>query len=148
MSTKQYTIGRGDECRIRLQDQTQRVSRRHATLKVNSRGKMFIADHSSNGTFVNGVKIASNVDYPVKRGDTVSFANAAELNWALVPKRRSRLLILLIAVVLVAAGIFLFYLLKGDCVPEQEEELTLPADSLNTPNTVALNDKTYITTIK
>ncbi|MDR1645998.1 MAG: FHA domain-containing protein [Tannerellaceae bacterium] len=144
MSTKQYTIGRGEECQIHLQDHTQRVSRRHATLKVNGRGKMFIADHSSNGTFVNGVKIASNVDYPVKRGDTVSFSNAVELDWTLVPKQRSKLLIgSLIAIVLIAAGIFLFYLLSSKCTPEQERELTLPADSLNAPGVAALRYESY-----
>jgi pSer/pThr/pTyr-binding forkhead associated (FHA) protein len=144
---KQYTIGRGDECQIHLQDNTQRVSRRHATLKVDGKGKMFIADHSVNGTFVNGVKIASDVDFPVKRGDSISFANATELNWTLVPKTRNRLLIYsLIAVVVIAAGIFLFYLLIHKCASEQKEELTHPTDSLNVSNVTALNNKIFITT--
>jgi pSer/pThr/pTyr-binding forkhead associated (FHA) protein len=131
MSVKQYTIGRDDECLIRIQDNTQRVSRSHATLKVSGNGKMFIADHSSNGTFVNGVKIASNIDFPVKRGDTISFANTVELNWKLIPKTRNKLLLYsLIAVVIIAAGAFIFYLSSNRCIPKQEEEITLPSDSL------------------
>jgi pSer/pThr/pTyr-binding forkhead associated (FHA) protein len=131
MSVKQYTIGRGDECQILIQDNTQRVSRSHATLKVSGYGKMFIADHSSNGTFVNGVKIASNIDFPVKRGDTISFANAVELNWKLIPKTRNKLLLYsLIAVGVIAVGAFIFYLSSNRCMPGQEEEIALPPDSL------------------
>ncbi|MGV8135182.1 MAG: FHA domain-containing protein [Mangrovibacterium sp.] len=83
---KQFTIGRGDNCQIRIQDPTQRVSRSHATIKVLKNGRIFITDHSTNGTWVNGVKISQNVDYPVKRGDVISFANAAGLNWELIPR--------------------------------------------------------------
>lgn len=97
---KQFTIGRGDDCQIRVQDQTQKVSRNHATLKITKNGKMFIIDHSTNGTWVNGVKISQSVDYPIKRGDTVSFGHAAELNWELVPRTANKLLLYILIVVL------------------------------------------------
>jgi hypothetical protein len=131
MSAKQYTIGRGDECLIRLQDNTQRVSRNHATLKVSGKGKMFIVDSSSNGTFVNGVKIASGIDFPVRRGDTVSFANAAELDWKLIPGTGNRLLLYsLAAVIVIAAGALVFYLpADNKCPPVQEEDTIHCPDS-------------------
>lgn len=104
MAIQQYSIGRGDECRIRIQDSSQRVSRNHATLKVLDNGKMFITDHSSNGTFVNGIKISPNVDFPVKRADSISLANVTELNWALIPKKSNKILLYsIIAVVVLAA---------------------------------------------
>lgn len=89
---QQYLIGRGDDCQIRLYDNTQKVSRNHATLKILDNGKMFIVDHSSNGTFVNGVKITPNVDYPIKRGDNISFAHVSELNWNEIHRKKSRLI--------------------------------------------------------
>ena len=108
---QQFLIGRGDNCQIRIHDATQRVSRTHATIKIMDNGKMFITDHSSNGTFVNGIKISQNVDFPVKRGDSVSFANTAELNWALIPKRKNTLLIYsviaVLVIVLLAGGYFI-----------------------------------------
>lgn len=89
---QQYLIGRGDDCQIRLYDNTQKVSRNHATLKILDNGKMFIVDHSSNGTFVNGVKITPNVDYPIKRGDNISFAHVSELNWNEIHRKKNRLI--------------------------------------------------------
>ena len=89
---KQYSIGRSDDSQIKIQDNSQKVSRNHATLKVLDNGKIFITDHSSNGTFVNGVKISQSVDYPVKRGDSISFAHVAELNWDLIPRTANKLI--------------------------------------------------------
>jgi pSer/pThr/pTyr-binding forkhead associated (FHA) protein len=111
MAIRQYTIGRDEDCRVSIRDEGNRISRRHATLKVMGHGKMFIIDHSSNGTFVNGMRIASDVDFPVRRKDIVSFANEVELNWKLIPGRRSRLILYaLIAVVLAGAGVLAFCL--------------------------------------
>lgn len=106
MAMQQYSIGRGDDCRIRIADNSQRVSRNHATLKVMDNGKIFITDHSSNGTYVNGIKISTNVDFPIKRGDSVSFANVSELNWEVIPKRTNKaILYSIIAVAIIAIGI-------------------------------------------
>lgn len=79
---KTITIGRGEGCDILIDDY--RISRRHAVLKVYTFGKMEIVDMGQNGTWVNGVKLRPGVPFPVKRKDVVNFANASQLNWALV----------------------------------------------------------------
>lgn len=47
------------------------VSRYHATVKHGRDGKMYIFDHSKNGTTVDGVKIPSNTPYRIKRKSAV-----------------------------------------------------------------------------
>ena len=78
---KIYSIGRDINCNIVIDDNTDVISRRHATLNVSSSGKMTIVDQSHNGTYVNGIRIASNVPVPVTRKDNVSFAHVARLDW-------------------------------------------------------------------
>lgn len=52
------------------------VSRFHAKIKVGKNKKATIRDlSSSNGTIVNGMKIAPNRDVPIKRGDSVLLGN-------------------------------------------------------------------------
>lgn len=89
---KIYSIGRDINCNIVIDDNTDVISRRHATLNVAPSGKMTIVDQSHNGTYVNGIRIASNVPVPVTRKDNVSFAHVARLDWNLVPKPFSPLL--------------------------------------------------------
>lgn len=84
-----YSVGSGLRNRIQLNDASGQVSRYHATMKIDPKGKIFINDHSSNGTFVNNIRIPSGQDTPVKRKDTISFANMAVLNWDLVKKSAS-----------------------------------------------------------
>lgn len=131
MIMHQYAIGRAEDSRIRVQDNEKRISRKHATLKVMKNGTMFITDHSSNGTFVNGVKIASNVDFPVKRGDLVSFANEGNLDWELVPRTKNRLFVyLVIALLLVGGGVAAWYLWSGRSVTQPVQEQPAPVDNL------------------
>lgn len=47
------------------------VSRFHATLKIDKKGRAFIEDHSLNGTSINGKRIAAHQNVRVKRGDDV-----------------------------------------------------------------------------
>lgn len=47
------------------------VSRYHATVKHGRDGKMYIVDHSKNGTMVNGTKIPSNTPYRIKKSSAV-----------------------------------------------------------------------------
>lgn len=47
------------------------VSRYHATIKQGKDGKMWIIDHSKNGTTVDGVKIPKNTPYRIKRKSAV-----------------------------------------------------------------------------
>ena len=82
---KVYSIGREVGCDIIINDNSDVISRRHATLNVSSSGKMTIVDLSHNGTYVNGIRIAQNVPVPVTRKDNVSFAHVARLDWNLIP---------------------------------------------------------------
>lgn len=65
-----YNIGSNYRNDIILNSQT--VSRFHASLRIGKDGKAYIRDNNScNGTMVNGVKIASNKDERIKKGDNV-----------------------------------------------------------------------------
>lgn len=86
---KAYSIGREAGCDITINDSTDVISRRHAILNVAPSGKMTIVDQSSNGTYVNGIRISPNVPVPVTRKDNVSFAHVARLDWNLIPKQVS-----------------------------------------------------------
>lgn len=81
-----YTIGRDESCDICLSDPSNFISRNHAILKICKNGKYAIIDQSLNGTYVNGVKITPGKEVPVTRKDSINFANAAYLNWSLIPK--------------------------------------------------------------
>ena len=51
------------------------VSRRHASLRVSSSGRLLVRDHnSSNGTFRNGRRINPNLPVELRDGDTVSLS--------------------------------------------------------------------------
>lgn len=83
---KVYSIGRDFDCSIVIDDNTDVISRRHAILNVSPWGKMTIVDQSHNGTYVNGIRISSNVPVPVTRKDNISFAHIARLDWNRVPR--------------------------------------------------------------
>lgn len=89
---KVYSIGREVNCDIVINDQTDIISRRHAILSVFPFGKMTITDQSHNGTYVNGIRISSNVPVPVTRKDNISFAHIARLDWNLIPDTRKKIL--------------------------------------------------------
>jgi len=76
---KTITIGRETGCNIQLNDE--KCSRRHALLRISNTGKTEIVDLSTNGTFVNGMRIPSNKPYPITRKDVVTFAHAEKLDW-------------------------------------------------------------------
>ena len=105
---KTISIGRGDDCKIVLNDA--KVSRHHAILKLYPSGKIEIVDISQNGTWVNGRKIPSNVPYKIKRNDGVIFANAERLNWSLVPKQTPVLKYVAIVLGTIIALLFLIIL--------------------------------------
>ena len=83
---KTYKIGRNPDNDIVINDQSQHVSRYHATLTVHDNGTITINDQSTNGTYVNGVKVKSRVDYPVSTNDTIMFAKTAQFDWNLISK--------------------------------------------------------------
>ena len=134
---KTYSIGRDLGCDIVINDNTDVVSRRHAVLSVGSGGKMTITDLSSNGTYVNGIKIAPNVPFPVSRKDSVSFAHVANLDWDVIPKSRCWITWLIVGLVVAAIAAFLAVFFTRPSQPKPETDvvtdttqLAQPADSL------------------
>lgn len=83
---KVFTIGRDANCDIIIPDTTDVVSRLHATLRVDG-SKIFLTDQSLNGTYINGLKMSSNVEIPVSRKDVISFAHVYDLDWNLIPRK-------------------------------------------------------------
>lgn len=81
---KVYTIGRDLQSDIVIEDDSDVISRLHATIRFDG-SKMYIIDQSQNGTYVNGMRMSANEEVPVSRKDTVSFANVAELDWSRLP---------------------------------------------------------------
>lgn len=80
---KVISIGRSPENMIIIDDMM--VSRRHALIRIKSFGKYELISSGTNGTKVNGNQVSPNVPYPLKRGDSVIFANVAPLDWSRVP---------------------------------------------------------------
>lgn len=80
---KTYTIGRDANCHIQFGDL--QISRRHALIKVYPTGRMELVDMSSNGTYVNGTRVAPNKPIPVTRKDSVVFAYVGQLDWDAIP---------------------------------------------------------------
>ncbi|MDQ1265026.1 MAG: serine protease Do [Bacteroidota bacterium] len=70
----------------------ERIDEHHAVLEVHENGRIILIDRNSqNGTFVNGYEIPKNMMIPVYRGDVISFANAADIDWELIPESARRL---------------------------------------------------------
>ena len=90
-----YTIGRESECDICIPDNENIVSRRHATIRATKNGKYYLSDQSKNGTYINGIRMRPGVEVPVKRNDTISFANVADLDWEMIPKSYRSVLIII-----------------------------------------------------
>lgn len=125
---KTYSIGRDTNCDIVINDKTDVVSRRHALINVFPSGKMTIVDQSSNGTYVNGIRVSPNVPVPVTRKDTISLAHIVRLDWNMVPKSNEWVKYVLIAfvslILLNAVVMGVYYLFvdnkKCDDVPKVE----------------------------
>lgn len=118
---KVYSIGREVGCNILIDDRTDVISRRHATLNVESNGKMTIVDQSSNGTYVNGIRISSGVPVPVTRKDNISFAHVARLDWNQIPDPRAGIMkwgiAAVVALLLIVGAIIVYTLLSKDPEP-------------------------------
>lgn len=127
---KVYSIGREIGCDIVINDSTDVISRRHAVLNVSPSGKMTIIDQSHNGTYVNGIRISSNVPVPVTRKDSISFAHVAPLNWDRIPNPTAAIYkyvgIGVLAIGLVVGGVFGFTSLNGS---SNSEATATPVDT-------------------
>ena len=142
---KIYTIGRDPQSDIVINDNTDVVSRLHATIRIDG-SRMFLIDQSQNGTYVNGMRMSANEEIPVTREDTVLFANVAELNWALLPdpkKTQMRTIgIVFAALITVATIVFsvLYFMDDKGKTFNEEPSTTLTTDidtsSVKDENTV------------
>lgn len=126
---KAYSIGRDVGCDIVINDPTDVISRRHATLTVADNGKMTITDLSRNGTYVNGIRISQNAAVPVTRKDNISFAHVAKFDWNLIPNTSSTVLRyalfgLIAAAVIVALCFILPPLFSGGSTTNPEPTAT------------------------
>lgn len=104
-----YGIGTKFNNEIQLSGST--VSRYHATVKQRKDGKMYIFDHSKNGTTVNGAKIASNTPILIKKSDAVVCggvpADLSRLPWSSDPwKIIAKIAAIFVLVVGVGYGIY------------------------------------------
>jgi len=126
---KQYSIGRGEDCQIKLQDSSQKVSRSHATIKVLDNGKIFITDHSSNGTYVNMVRIPVNKDIPVKRKDKIVFSNVQPLDWNLIKEKQPSSFVYLIPLLLVIVLGIVLLVNKKNWFSEKEANIIIIPDT-------------------
>ena len=94
---KVLTIGRDPSCcEIVIYDSTDMVSRSHATLRVDGK-KYYITDHSTNGTYRNGIKLTPFVEYSVTRDDEICFGGVSYLDWSVISDRKRNLTPLYIA---------------------------------------------------
>lgn len=143
---KIYTIGRDEGCDIVIPDSTDVISRLHATIRVESNDKIYLTDQSRNGTYINGMKMSSNVEIPVSRKDVISLAHIYELDWSLVPKQKSKTKIFFVALLLVAllggVAYFFFDLNRGDS-NEPIEQPSIPpvimrSDTVSVRDTVSV----------
>ena len=130
---KVYSIGREIGCDIIINDNSDVISRRHATLNVTPSGKMTIVDLSHNGTYVNGIRIAQNVPVPVTRKDNVSFAHVARLDWNMVPNTSAIIVrwavIVVIALLVVIGGVWGFSTLSDSGSSGSQEPAPVAVDS-------------------
>lgn len=62
---------------------SQYVSNYHAEIILLDNGDMFLVDKSTNGTFLNGLRLSPGKEVAIKRGDNVMFADVP-LNWNLI----------------------------------------------------------------
>lgn len=138
---KVYTIGRDPQSDIVINDNTDVVSRLHATICIEG-SKMFLIDQSQNGTYVNGMRMSANEEIPVTREDTISFANVAELDWTLLPDPKKAqmktigiVVATLIAIAAIVFGVLYFMDDKGKTTKEE------PKTTITTDSTTVSNDE-------
>ena len=138
---KVYTIGRDPQSDIVINDNTDVVSRLHATIRSEG-SKMFLIDQSQNGTYVNGMRMSANEEIPVTREDTISFANVAELDWTLLPDPKKAqmktigiVVATLIAIAAIVFGVLYFMDDKGKTTKEE------PKTTITTDSTTVSNDE-------
>lgn len=80
--SQRITIGRSPECTIVVGEFFDTVSNNHADIFIEE-GRLMLADHSSNGTIINGREINGRT-VEINPGDTVRLADKFPLDWKIV----------------------------------------------------------------
>lgn len=73
------TVGRDPNCDININSSF--ISQQHAIIRIHANGQVEIIDKSTNGTFVNGMRLRKNVPTHIMRDDVVTFARVSTLDW-------------------------------------------------------------------
>ena len=145
-----YIIGRESNSDIILWNEES--SRCHAQIRIDQKGKLWLMDMSTNGTFLNGMRISPNYEVEVSRKDEILFAGVEPLDWSRIPKQKNKLLWIILPisiVVLVAIAVVLYCVLipngntESECevapiateAPKQSEVDTIP-EVCDTPTEV------------
>lgn len=133
-----FSIGRDPQCDIVIQDVTDVVSRVHALLRLESNGKMFIKDQSKNGTYINGMRVTSNVEIPVSRKDTISFANVRELDWSVIPdpRKKTMTIISFAALGVVVFGLLTWLVLSNNSIFKLKQDVIIQNDTVTKVDTL------------
>lgn len=146
---RKITIGRGRECDVRIDDQTDSVSRRHAVITVSPVGKMKIYDTSSNGTYVNGEKVEKPEGKPVKRGDTVNFARMVDLDWDTVKNPYKNLWIGSGSFLIIVAAIAVIFWIFGEDLMNKAAERNVETTNVVATDSISpVNDSLKLETPK
>lgn len=133
---KRITVGRGNDCDIVIDDNTDKVSRHHLVISVDFMGRMTVSDTSSNGTFLNGNRMLKGTSMPVTRKDTIRLGDVWEFDWNTVrdPYARMRKCAAAAAamLLLLCAGITVWSLINDSFDKENASEIPVAAEEDNT----------------
>jgi len=109
---KRITVGRSNDCDVVIFDETDNVSRKHLVISFDFFGKMRVSDTSSNGTFINGVRMIKGASIPVTKNDKIRLGSSIDFDWSMVedPYKQVRIissifLIVLVIVILCICGL-------------------------------------------
>lgn len=100
---KVYTIGRGEDCDVILDDESGMISRRHAILKAKGFNRYEIVDVSKNGTNVDAIRIQPNIPTKVTRNSVIVFAGVKQLDWKEIPDSMKTIRLIAIALITLIA---------------------------------------------
>lgn len=112
-----YGIGSHPNNNIPVKGST--VSRFHATVKAGRDGKMYIVDHSKNGTTVGGLKIPSNTPYSIKRKDAIACGGVPVDLSSLPWPKKTKIYVFILVTLLLLGGIALGIWMLN--TPQKEE---------------------------
>lgn len=69
-----FLVGRDNEIYTKIFNKSNYISRKHARFHIID-GNLYVEDASTNGTFVNGIKLEKMVKARVNQGDKLAFAD-------------------------------------------------------------------------